>query len=122
MNSQFNAYQYLREHSEVWNDAFSDTSNHEDVSLTKLLERDCLSNNKKLSDFTKKTYSTLKIILKTKDEDGLLEHWILYHASIVGFENLVIFDHSSTSEKVKDIYKKYADKLLVITVPESTDR
>jgi hypothetical protein len=51
--------------------------------------------------------SLLKIILKTKDEEFLLETWIEYYSKIVGVENIIIFDDNSTSEKAINIYKKY---------------
>ena len=50
---------------------------------------------------------TLKIILKVKDELELIEKWIEHHASIVGFENLVILDCGSTDEKFLSILDRY---------------
>lgn len=63
--------------------------------------------------------SILKIVLKTKNEAGLIEDWILYHSKIVGFENLLVLDHNSNSKKVLSIYKKYKDKLEIIKIPEA---
>ena len=51
--------------------------------------------------------SLLKIILKTKDEEFLLETWIKYYIKLVGAENIIIFDDHSASQKVLNIYKKY---------------
>ena len=51
--------------------------------------------------------SLFKIILKTKDEDFLLEPWIQYHIKLVGKENVIIYDNNSVSEIVKNLYKKY---------------
>jgi len=121
MSNVFNAYQYMQEHPSTWKDIFLHTSNSEDDALKNKLKKECLANKENLSNYSKKTYSTLKIILKTKDEAELLESWILHHATIVGFENLVILDHSSTSKKVIAIYEKYKDRILVLPVPESSD-
>jgi hypothetical protein len=57
----------------------------------------------------------LKILLKTKNEDLLLQRWIDHHAKIVGEENLIIFDHFSDSETVKEIYRKYENRLTIST-------
>jgi hypothetical protein len=51
--------------------------------------------------------SLLKIILKTKDEEFLLETWIQYYSKLIGVNNIIIFDDHSSSKKVLDIYKKY---------------
>jgi len=51
--------------------------------------------------------TTLKIFTVTKDEYDLIEDFIIYHASIVGFENIVIIDNMSSDERVLNIYKKY---------------
>jgi hypothetical protein len=59
--------------------------------------------------------SLLKIILKTKDEEFLLETWIKYYIKLVGAENIIIFDDYSTSEIVLDLYKKYP--IEVRTIP-----
>ena len=52
--------------------------------------------------------AVLKIILKTKDENFLLQDWIDHHARIVGFENLLVLDNLSTDPEVLGIYKRYA--------------
>jgi len=54
--------------------------------------------------------SNLKIVLKTKDEDNLIEPWLLYHSKIVGWDNLIVFDNNSTSKLVKSVYEKYKYK------------
>jgi len=50
----------------------------------------------------------LKIILKTRDEDFLIEAWIQYYIKLVGAENIIIYDDNSISEKVLEVYKKYS--------------
>ena len=55
----------------------------------------------------------LKIALKCKDEPELLEFWINYHASIVGLENLIIFDTGSTDQVHLDILDKFKDRVLI---------
>lgn len=63
--------------------------------------------------------TSLKIILKTHNEDFFIEEWIEYHKRIVGLENILILDHSSTSEKVHRLYKKYESELCVISIPRT---
>lgn len=57
---------------------------------------------------------TLKIVLKTKNEDDFLEPWLLHHIPIVGDGKIIVFDHMSTSKTVFDIYKKYADNIILV--------
>ncbi len=52
--------------------------------------------------------ATLKIILKTRDENLLLQDWISHHANIVGYENLLILDNLSTDQDVLGIYDRYS--------------
>jgi hypothetical protein len=59
--------------------------------------------------------SLLKIILKTKNEDFLLESWIKYYINLVGAENIIILDHNSDLPVVLDLYKKY--KINVTQIP-----
>jgi hypothetical protein len=49
----------------------------------------------------------LKIVLKTKDEDFLIESWLEYYKNLVGEENIIIYDDHSTSTHVLDTYSKY---------------
>ena len=39
--------------------------------------------------------TTLKIAVKVKNESALLDHWLRYHARIVGFHNLIVIDCGS---------------------------
>lgn len=47
----------------------------------------------------------IKIFCMQKNEDDILEYWIVHHAKIVGYNNIYIVDNMSTNSK--DIYKKY---------------
>lgn len=49
----------------------------------------------------------IAIAMMARDEETRLEAWILYHASIVGFENLYIFDNGSVSPQVHRILRMY---------------
>lgn len=44
-----------------------------------------------------------------KDEDELLQRWIVYHAHLFGIENLFIFDNDSHSQKAKSTLLKYQE-------------
>ena len=56
----------------------------------------------------------IKIFLKTKNEDTLIDYWIRYHSHLVGFENIHIIDNMSTNKIVLDIYEKYTNKINII--------
>ena len=60
-----------------------------------------------------------KIILKTKNEDDLIEVWIRYYSKLVGKQNLIIFDNNSTSQKVLDTYKEHGIETIEIKFPNS---
>jgi hypothetical protein len=60
-----------------------------------------------------------KIILKTKNEDDLIDVWIRYYSKLVGKENIIIFDNNSTSQKVLDIYKEHGIETIQIKYPNS---
>ena len=62
---------------------------------------------------------TFKIILKTKNEDDLIDIWIRYYSKMVGKENLIIFDNNSTSQKVLDAYKEHGIEIKKIDVPNN---
>lgn len=47
-------------------------------------------------------------LMMQKNESSLLEPWILYHATLFGFENLYIYDNGSTEIKAISALKKYA--------------
>jgi len=65
-------------------------------------------------DYAPGKNTVLKVILKTKDEEFLLEPWLLYYSKIVGWENIIVLDHGSESPIVRAIYEKYADKPITI--------
>lgn len=49
----------------------------------------------------------IAIAMMARDEETRLEAWILYHANIVGFENLYIFDNGSISLQTCRILQMY---------------
>jgi len=55
-----------------------------------------------------------KILLKTRDEPTRLKAWIAHHSSIVGPENLIIFDHMSIDPEVLSIYAEFSGIIPVI--------
>lgn len=58
---------------------------------------------------------TLRIICKTKDEDDLIEKWILHYLNILEYDaKIIILDNMSTSKYVLQCYNKYSDRLIVI--------
>ena len=64
-------------------------------------------------------FMKFKIILKTKNEDDLIDVWIRYYSKMVGKENIVIFDNNSTSQKVLDSYKEHGIETIQIKSPNS---
>jgi hypothetical protein len=66
--------------------------------------------------------TTLKIVLKVKDEPDLLDRWITYHAAMVGLENLVIMDCGSEDPAHWAILDRYRDDMLVLRYPDYYDR
>lgn len=54
------------------------------------------------------------IILKTKNEEELLEEWIEHYAAIFGYDSLLVLDNLSDNEAVHQIYDKYKNKLGLI--------
>ena len=42
-----------------------------------------------------------------KDEEHLLEPWLVYHGHLFGLENLSVFDHGSVSPKVRKALDRY---------------
>lgn len=62
----------------------------------------------------KSTASPFKVLLKTKDDAYFLDKWIRHHASIVGLENLIIFDNDSQDPAVDAVFAKFANSLLTI--------
>lgn len=47
-------------------------------------------------------------VMLHKDEDDLLEPWLLYYGALFGYENLFIFDNGSTSKTVRATLRRYA--------------
>ena len=47
-------------------------------------------------------------IMMQKDEELLLEPWILHHGYLFGFENLYVYDNGSTSTATHEILNRYA--------------
>lgn len=48
-----------------------------------------------------------KIFCVTRDEYDLIEDFVIYHAKIFGYNNIVIIDNMSQNKHVLEIYKKY---------------
>lgn len=55
-----------------------------------------------------------KIICISKDEDELIEDWILYHGYIAGYKNIILLDNMSKNPNVLEIYKKYQEKGMIL--------
>lgn len=56
-----------------------------------------------------------RILLKTKNEEYLIERWINHYVKIINDKSsILIFDNSSTRNSVFDIYKQYEDKITLI--------
>ena len=51
----------------------------------------------------------IKLFTMVKDEDDIVEDWILYHGSIFGYDNLYIVDNMST-DNTYEIIQKYQKK------------
>ena len=64
-------------------------------------------------------FMKFKIILKTKNEDDLIDVWIRYYSKMVSKENLIILDNNSTSQKVLDSYKEHGIETIQIKSPNS---
>lgn len=59
--------------------------------------------------------TTLRIILKTKDDELLIERWINHYINIVDKKSdIIIFDNMTTNKNVLDVYQKYMEKIVVI--------
>ena len=56
------------------------------------------------------SYSLCKVFCLTKNEYDLLEDFLLYYGSLVGYENVVLIDNGSTHPKIPEIYKKYENR------------
>lgn len=63
------------------------------------------------------------IFTMTRNEDHLIEDFIIYHGTLFGWHNIVIIDNCSDDEKVHAIYKKYQTEpygITVVTEPNYT--
>lgn len=56
----------------------------------------------------------LKIVLKAKDEVELIEKWIDYHSSLVGYHNLIVMDCGSQSDEYLRMLDKYRSKIIIL--------
>ena len=48
-----------------------------------------------------------KLFTMVKDEDDIIEEWIVYHGNLFGFENLYIIDNMSSDKTLEKILKFY---------------
>lgn len=64
------------------------------------------------------TYSLAKVFCLTKNEYDLIEDYIIFYGSLVGYENVVIIDNGSTHPEVPGIYRKYEAKGVRIHVDD----
>lgn len=64
----------------------------------------------------------VKVFCLTYNERDILEDFIIYHANLFGYDNIVLVDHSSTDEKVKEIYIKYIPRGVTVIYETDTDR
>lgn len=53
----------------------------------------------------------IKFVLKTKNEVGLLDRWIVHHMAIAGPEGLIVFDNDSTDPAVGAVLERYAGRV-----------
>ena len=51
--------------------------------------------------------SSVACIMMQKNEDLLIELWLLHHAELFGFENLYVYDNGSTSSHVVGVLRRY---------------
>jgi hypothetical protein len=58
--------------------------------------------------------STLKILLKTKNDPYFLERWIVHHLRIAGDGNIVVFDNMSDNAEVLALYRRYQSVITAI--------
>jgi hypothetical protein len=60
------------------------------------------------------------ILMMQKDEETLLEPWIVYHAYLFGISNLFVLDNGSTNHDVCRTLKKYSSLGLNVNYKHST--
>ena len=98
------------------------TTHHKDLSHLKTFKQ-CwnhyinkgIHEGRKLHDGPK----IIKIFLMHKDEEDLLEDWIVYHGILVGFKNLHIIDNLSNN-KCQIIFSRYS-VFGINVIPTTTD-
>ena len=61
-------------------------------------------------------------IMMQKNEDLLIEFWILHHAELFGLENLYIFDNGSSSDHVVEVLRRYEAAGVNVIWDQSTPR
>lgn len=71
-------------------------------------------NSEELCARIERTRSTVKIVLKTKNDPFFIERWIKHHAKIVGGENLIIFDNMSDDPNVLSVYRRYRERVEIV--------
>jgi hypothetical protein len=60
--------------------------------------------------------SLAKVFCLTKNEYDLIEDFIIFYASIFGYENIIIIDNGSDLKDVESIYETYKKKGVIIEV------
>lgn len=60
-----------------------------------------------------RTRSTLKIVLKTKNDRHFLSDWIEYYSKMAGVNSIIVFDNDSDDAEVFRIYDAYPELLVV---------
>ena len=70
--------------------------------------------NEQLFHAIVKDKATFKIVTKTRNESFFIEKWIQHHLAIVPGSRLIIFDNLSDEKVVHDVYKKYAERILLV--------
>src|SRR5210317_1898708 len=62
-----------------------------------------------ITNYTNIVYNMIKLFTMVKDEDDIVEDWILYHGTLFGYENLYIVDNMS-NDNTYVIMQKYEEK------------
>lgn len=60
------------------------------------------------------TRNPLVVVLKTKNDSTLLRKWIEHYEALVGCENIIILDDTSTNSAVLHTYRDYCSKITII--------
>lgn len=59
-------------------------------------------------------------LMMMKNEEQLIEPWLVYHGYMFGFENLYVWDNGSTSNEIKGILYKYENKGVNVDFSKNT--